>query len=288
MRIGIDAGASSIECAQKNGVAGVPVSSRALLEESTPSLLGPIRDAGLSVCQINAMGYNPLHPDPDNRAASREAVLNALERSSELGCPWISINGGNYHPSGFLHGDKRNYSAVALEEIAGELEPLLKTAERAGAYLTIEPYIKGAISSAERFLTLQSLLGTARERLRINLDVTSFYDLQALIDPDPVCDALCRDLADSIGLIHIKEIALSESFHIHADLVPVTEGPTDWERVLRRSVPSAPVDSWIVIEHVQSEDEAKASVEYIGAICRRLSLPVELPVNFSRESPTDG
>ena len=272
MRLGIDAGASSIEFAQAYGVAGVPVSSRALKEQGVQSALKPIRDAGLEVCQINAMGYNPLHPDDNARAASRETVFNAFEVSGDVGCPWVSINAGNHHSTGFLDGDKRNFGEAALESIARELEPLLRAAEKADAYLSLEPYIKGAVFSSDRFLSLRRILGAGSERLRINLDVTSFYDLHALIDPDPLCDKLCYDLKDFIGLIHVKEVRLNESFHIHADLAPVTEGPTDWERVLRRAMPSAPVDSWVIVEHVQSGEEAQRSIGHISNICDRFGL----------------
>lgn len=272
MRIGIDAGASSIEFAQAYGAAGVPVSSRALKENSVHSVLKPIKDTGLEVCQINAMGYNPLHPDDNVRLSSCETVLNAFEVSGDVGCPWVSINAGNHHPTGFLDGDKRNFGDAALESIAREIEPLLRAAEKADAYLSLEPYIKGAVFSSDRFLSLRRILGDGAKRLRINLDVTSFYDLHALINPDPLCDKLCDDLKDYIGLIHVKEIRLSESFHIHADLAPITEGPTDWERVLRRLIHSPAVDSWLIIEHVQSGEEAQRSIGHISNICGRLGL----------------
>jgi sugar phosphate isomerase/epimerase len=266
IQIGIDAASSSISFAREHGVKGVPISSKLIEKDGAGKAAAPIREAGLEVCQINAMGYNPLHPDVELRKEQGERVLRVLSETEELGCPYVSINGGNYHPSGFLHGDLRNFGDAALEEISRELEPLLSEAEKRDAFITLEPYVKGVIYSAERYLALEQLLGERAGRMRINLDVSSLYDLHALIDPEPFCEDLCTTLTGKIGLIHVKDIKLEEGFHIHANLAPITEGPTNWEQLLRLSLPELPDDSWLILEHVQSSEEAGKSLSLIRSI----------------------
>lgn len=270
IQIGIDAASSSIPFGREHGVRGVPLSSTLIAQEGGEKAAAPIREAGLRVCQINAMGYNPLHPDKDTRKEQRDRVRRVLSEVKQLGCPYVSINGGNYHPSGFLHGDRRNFGNAALEDLARELEPLLSEAKQQGAYITLEPYVKGAIFSADRYLALEMLLGSQADRLRINLDVSSLYDLHALLDPEPFCEALCTALTGKIGLIHVKDIKLEEGFHIHANLAPVTEGPTNWEQVLDLSLPQLAANSWLILEHVQSTEEAARSLSHLREILNRL------------------
>jgi sugar phosphate isomerase/epimerase len=67
-------------------------------------------------------------------------------------------------------------------------------------------------------------------------------------------------LAGHYGLVHIKEVGLSEGFHIQAGLKSLGEGVTNWTDVLRLTAPHLPADSWVILEHVLSPDEARRSV----------------------------
>jgi sugar phosphate isomerase/epimerase len=60
------------------------------------------------------------------------------------------------------------------------------------------------------------------------------------------------------GLIHVKEVGLAEGFHLHAGLVPLGDGPTDWAHFLRLALPHLPADSWLILEHVQAADAARS------------------------------
>jgi sugar phosphate isomerase/epimerase len=130
--------------------------------------------------------------------------------------------------------------------------------------LSIEPYVKSAVHSAESFLQLKRRVGSGA--LRINLDVTNFYDLRDLIDPGPICREIIPLLAGHVGLVHIKEIRLEEGFHIHAGLAPITAGPTDWRLVLELAAQAAPPDCWVLLEHLSSREEARASVAHLRSL----------------------
>jgi sugar phosphate isomerase/epimerase len=179
----------------------------------------------------------------------------------EVGCNYIVICGGNYHPSGFGSGDARNFTEQALDEVAFALKPLLALAEQAGVFLSIEPYLKTAVYSPERFLALHALVGT--DALRINIDPTSLYNYWDLWDADEKVTHVCTKLAGHYGLGHIKEVALAEGFHIHAGLAPLGQGVTDWAKVLELMEPNLPDDSWVVLEHIMSAEEARNSTDLI-------------------------
>lgn len=272
MRLGLSADENNLQLAVDLGVKGVPVQAADLVSVGIDGVMSGIRDYGLEVCQVGAFGYNPLSSDVPRQADQARILERAIPLAAETGCPYIVICGGNYHPSGFGAGDMRNQSEKALDVIARTLEPMLTLAETHGAKLSIEPYLKTAINTPERFLALRNRVGS--EALKVNIDVTSFYDYQDLLDPGKTVRHVCTHLAGHYGLGHIKEIALAEGFHIHSGLVPLGDGPTDWVEVLRLMAPHMPDDSWLILEHVATSDEARSSLDLLKKAAVKAGSPL--------------
>ncbi|MBN1580832.1 MAG: sugar phosphate isomerase/epimerase [Anaerolineae bacterium] len=258
MRLGLDAGQHTFDLAVEYGIKGVPISADRLAQDGIEATLSPLRERGLVVCQIGAFGYNPLSTDRERQAKQAALLKQVIPIASETGCPYIVICGGNYHPSGFGAGDARNFTDQALDEVARALAPLLALAEEHGVNLSIEPYLKTAIHSPERFLALQERVRSPA--LRCNIDPTSLYTYWDLWDPRETVHHVCTALAGHYGLAHVKEVALAEGFHIHAGLAPLGTGMTDWSQMLRLMAPYLPEDSWVILEHVQTPDEARSSL----------------------------
>ncbi len=211
MRLGIEAGESTLEIAEREGIRGVPVFVEQIEAQGLQAVLAPIRERRLEVCQVGAFGFNPLSTDLARQAQQAALLEKIIPLAAEqIGCRYIVICGGNYHPSGFLHGDGRNFSEQALDQVARALEPLVGLAEKYGACLSIEPYIKTAICSPERFLALHQKIGS--DSLRVNIDVTSFYGYWEMWDPSGTVTKVCSSLAGHYGLGHIKDLALLEGF----------------------------------------------------------------------------
>lgn len=259
MQLGLEAGTDTLDLAVEAGIKGVPIAAEGLVNEGVEKTLAPLQERGLRVCQIGALGYNPLNLDPAQHARLEQAIPLA----PETGCPYIVISPGNYHTSTFGGTDPRNFGDQALDEMAAALRPLVKLAEAHGAQLTIEAYLKGAICSVERFLALHEQVGS--DALKMNLDVTSLYDFRDMVDPSILIHETCTGLAGHYGLVHIKEVALDEGFHIHAGLAPLGKGATDWAEMLRLAAPHIPDDSWVILEHVLSPEEGRTSLKILRA-----------------------
>ncbi len=262
MRLGLEAGEHTRDLAVEQGIKGVPITAAQLVNDGVAATLTPLRERGLEVCQIGAFGFNPLSTDHEAQVRQRAILEQVIPLAVETGCPYIVINGGNYHPSGFGAGDARNFTDDALDKVAETLKPLLDMAERHGAKLSIEAYLKTAVNSPERFLRLKEKVGHTGA-LRVNIDVTSLYNYDDLWDPAQKVEHICTALAGHYGLGHIKGVALKEGFHIHAALAPVTEDPTDWAQVLRLMNPHVPEDSWVILEHILSPEEGRASLAHL-------------------------
>ena len=76
-----------------------------------------LRERGLEVCQIGAFGYNPLSTDRERQAQQAALLEQVIPLAAETGCPYVVINGGNYHPSGFGAGDALNFTDQALDDL---------------------------------------------------------------------------------------------------------------------------------------------------------------------------
>jgi sugar phosphate isomerase/epimerase len=268
MRLGLEAGKYTLDLAVELGIAGVPISAGSLVEEGVEATLAPLRERGLQVCQIGAFGYNPLSTNGERQAQQAALLKAVLPLAAETGCPYVVINGGNYHPSGFGAGDARNYTDEALDEAAEALKPMLALAEQHGARLSIEPIIKSAIYSPERFLALEARVahaGGTSDALRVNVDPTSLYDYWDLWDSRETVRHVCTALAGHYGLGHVKEVALTEGFHIHAGLAPLGAGNTDWAEMLLLMAPHMPEDSWVILEHVATPEEGRNSLGILRA-----------------------
>jgi sugar phosphate isomerase/epimerase len=263
MRLGLEAGKHTLDLAVELGIAGVPISAGQLVDEGLEATLAPLRERGLKVCQIGAFGYNPLSTDRERQAQQAALLEQVIPIAVETGCPYVVINGGNYHPSGFGAGDARNFTDQALDKVAEALTPMLALAERHGAKLSIEPIIKSAVYSPESFLKLHERV--ASDALRVNVDPTSLYDYWDLWDSKETVRHVCTALAGHYGLGHVKEVALAEGLHIHAGLAPLGAGNTDWAEVLRLMAPHIPEDSWVILEHVATPEEAQNSLDILRA-----------------------
>lgn len=267
MRLALECGSTTHETAVELGIRGVPVDGGALLKEGVEATLAPLRARGLEVCQIGAFGFNPLHPDRAYQLEQIEQLDQLIDLAPSTGCPYIAIGPGNHHPSGFGAADPRNFRSAALDALASDLAPLCRKAEAVGVKLTVEPYLKSAIHRPDAFLSLKQRLPSPA--LRITLDVSNFYDFAALVDPQPCAAEACSRLAGHYGLVHLKEIALAEGFHLHAGLVPLGKGLTDWGNVLRLAAPHIPADSWVMVEHCSDAAEARASIGLIRSLLPR-------------------
>ena len=262
MKLGVEVGKYTQDVALEHGIKGVPISADQLVNEGVDKTLAPLNERGLQVCQIGAFGFNPLSIDAEAQAKQTETLAKAIPLAAETGCPYIVINGGNYHPSGFGAADARNFTNEALARVAEALKPMLELAERHKAKLTVEAYLKTAVNSPESFLKLKEMAGGS-DALRCNIDVTSLYNYRDLWDPAPKVEHICNGLAGHYGLAHVKGVALKDGFHIHVELAPITEDTTDWSHMLRLMAPHLPDDSWLILEHMFSPEEARASLAHL-------------------------
>ncbi len=273
MRLGIEAGADTLGLAVQHGIKGVPIWIDQLANDGLKATLEPLQERDLHACQIGAFGYNPLSPDKAEQERQTQMLHKIIPLAADTGCSYIVICGGNHHPSGFGAADGRNFTAQAIDQIARTLEPIIKLAEQHHAKISIEAYLKTAINSPESFLALWQKIGS--DALRVNIDVTSLYDVRDTWNPSASINHTCSTLAGHYGLGHIKDIKLEEGFHVHMGLGPLGSSATDWAQVLQQMNPHMPEDSWLILEHVANPDEAEASLKILRDAANRAGVTLK-------------
>lgn len=269
MRFALEAGQHTDEVVREWGIRGVSVSAKELAGIGAHAMRKRLAEKNQEPCQIAAFGLNLVNPNDE----AREALGRVIELAPEIGCENVVIGGGNYHSSLFGGTDRRNFADEALDVAAAEVKPFADLAQRNNVRICIEPYIKGVIHSPDAFDDLRRRVESPA--LRVNLDITNFYDFRSLVDPNELCRAYVPRLAEHVGLIHVKEIALEEGFHLHAGLAPITRGPTDWELVLTLAGNHCPTDTWLLLEHVLSKEEAMASIRHLRRIAEEIDLQLD-------------
>jgi sugar phosphate isomerase/epimerase len=270
MQLALEAGPATLDLARELAVAGVPLDADRLLRDGLAAALAPLRERGLTPCQVGAFFFNPLDPDLAARASASERVARLIPLAAEAGCPFIAFAAGSRATDIFGGAHPGNLRPDALAEAAATLEPLAKMAEHYGVCLSLEPHIRSVLSTPERSAALCSRVGS--RALRVTLDVANFYDFFDLLDPDSMRRRCERELASCCGMIHFKEIALVPGFHLHAGLVPMGAGRTDWHAMLSSAAKIAPANGWLLVEHCSSADEARASLALVRHAAADLGL----------------
>lgn len=270
MRLAIEAGSDTAAAAEKLGIKGVPIDGGALLEKGVAATLQPLLEKGFSPCQVGAFFMNALSPDAAAKTESIARVKRLIPLAAEAGCPWIAFAAGSCQPDTFGGADPRNLTSAALDEAAHTLEPLARLAEQHQVKLTLEPHIRSVIATPERAAALCGKVGSPA--LRVTFDVSNFYDFMDLLDPTEMIERCGKALRPWCGLVHLKEVAVTDGFHLHAGLVPMGKGRTDWTQVLTEAVAGFPNDSWVLVEHCSGLDEAVSSVTLVRAAAKAAGL----------------
>ncbi|NOZ20448.1 MAG: sugar phosphate isomerase/epimerase [Planctomycetes bacterium] len=257
----------AVPVAKEIGATGLPLSINALAERGPEAAAKPIRDAGMSACQIGAFGFNPLSPNRAEQKKQEDMLAKAIPLAAATGCPYLVINSGNYDEAGFMRGHPDNFTDRALDEVAVALDPVLSLAEQHGAKIVIEPMVHCVVSVPERFLALKERVKS--NALRVNLDICNFFTLKDMWQPAEAVKRICGLLAGHYDLVHCKDLTVSQGVHIHIDETPLGTGVMDWETALHDIARDLPEGGWFIYEHVKSAEDARAGAKLLRDMAQK-------------------
>ncbi len=270
MKLGLMAGPATNSLAIELGARGVPLPVNALAQKGPEAALAPLADAGLEVCQIAAFGFNPLSPERDKQEQQRAMLEKAIPMAPDTGCNVVVVNGGNYHPSGFMNGHADNFTDEAIDAAARGLEPMVKLAEEHGVIMAVEPMVHAVVCTPERFLKLKEKVGS--DALTVNLDICNFLTYADMWRPTEATKHICETLAGHYALVHCKDLAVTTGVHVHIDETPLGTGVMDWEAALPYVARDLPEDGYFIYEHVKTPEDARTGVKLLWDLAEKLGL----------------
>jgi sugar phosphate isomerase/epimerase len=261
MRLGLSIGGPVFEIAQEYGAAGIAIWFEELVSKGPDQATGEIRQHGLEVCQIGAHTFNPLHPDSGELARQRDLLEKTISLAPETGCRDILVNGGNYEPegAGFAMGHPDNFTDKALDAAARGLEDVVKSAEKHGCNIVVEPFVQCVVNTPERFLALKEKVGS--DALTVTLDICNFFNYEALWHPTEVVRHACTTLAGHYTVVHAKDVKLTPGVIIHMDEAPLGTGVMDWVTAMEHIGRVLPADGYVVLEHADTAEAARCGLD---------------------------
>jgi sugar phosphate isomerase/epimerase len=178
-----------------------------LPEELPDGVAEQVRDAAQSrkigLAAVSGT-YNMAHPDPNDRAASREGFRNVVKAAQRMGSPIVTLCTGSRDPNDMWKRHPDNQSVVAWSVFRGELDFALGLAETAGIRLGVEPEPGNVVNDADAARRL--LDEVASPLLGIVLDAANLLSSETLAAQHGVIEKAAQLLGDSILLAHAKDI----------------------------------------------------------------------------------
>ncbi len=202
----------------------------------TPGLASYLRSAlgGMETAVLGCY-LNLCTPDEEEYGAALKKYAAYLRLAPMIGAGVVGTETGNPN-KGYKYDPEHSHTEEALEMFIRRLEPVVKTAEKVGALLAIEPVYKHIVSSPGR--ARRVLDAVASPNLRIIFDPVNLLHPDNLDHRDEVIAEAIELLAPETDVIHIKDYVLTEDGNMKS--VAAGTGEMDFSAIMRFAARSKP------------------------------------------------
>lgn len=177
-----------------------------LSKEKAREIYGKFRDANLPIIAVSAY-TNIVHHDPDVRKRNINYIKMMMERSLDLGCPYVASETGTLNPESDWLWDDRNATEEAYEQAAEVIYDIVKFGKDLGVTFLVENYVNNVIGSIER--VEQLFREIAMPNLKLICDPTNYFTPEKMRDIDHQLRRIFDALSDKMVIAHAKDILLS-------------------------------------------------------------------------------
>jgi sugar phosphate isomerase/epimerase len=212
---------------------------------------------------VGVFGYvNVVDPVPAKRKRGETRMETLIRNWKRLGCPNVSTETGTFNPKSDWVDSPENATEQGYLQCRSALERLARIAEKAGAFVSIEPYWRNVIDSIDR--TERLFREVNSPALKLVMDPCNYFRKEDLPRMKPMLEDMFRRLGPQIVLAHAKDVkASADGTDLPASGLGVLDYPL-YLRLLARL--DRPMD--LVIEHVALEDVPRARDYVLGQMDR--------------------
>lgn len=243
-------------------------------EEQAAALGRRYRDAGLQIVQVGNY-QNIATPVEPVRADAVRSLTHTLRLATAAGARAVVTGAGHCDPARarevFVgHGD--NFSQQALDRLAQSCRDIVAAVPDATARLLVETWVITPLNNLLR--TAEAVRRVANARFGILFDPVNLMNLDNYFDNGSFLRRAVQQLGPAIGLVHAKDTLLHpERFTFQLAEEPIGKGALDYAALLE-ALATLPGDVPLCVEHLQTEEQVRAALEYLRALAERIGVEV--------------
>ena len=204
--------------------------------------------------------YNVVAPNPENRRRGEQRMQFLIENCKHLGSNNISTETGSLNPQSEWDDSPENATEAAYQRCRASLEKFARMAEKAGAVISIEPYWKNVISSAERaerlFRDVQS------PALKLVMDPCNYFRKADLTKMRPMLEDIFQRVGKQTVIAHAKDVKAAPDAD-DTELPAAGKGVLDYPLYLKL-LAQLDREVYLTLEHL-SLAEVPAARDYVLA-----------------------
>ena len=226
----------------------------------TPGLAARVR-ADMEGMDVAVLGcyLNLCTTDLSEYARTLEKYTAHLRIAPLIGAGVVGTETGNPNPA-YRYDPEHSHSGEALEMFIRRVEPVVRTAEKFGAMLAIEPVYTHIVSTPAR--ARRVLDAVSSPNLRIIFDPVNLLHPDNLSRRDEVIAEAIETLGPEIDVIHIKDYVLRGDGGM--DSVAAGLGEMDFSAILRFAAEKKP-GIQMTLENTVPENAENARIFVDGA-----------------------
>jgi sugar phosphate isomerase/epimerase len=204
--------------------------------------------------------YNVVAPDPENRKHGEQRMQFLIENWKRLGSNNISTETGSLNRESEWNDSPENATEAAYQQCRASLEKWAKLAEKTGAVISIEPYWKNVISSAERAERL--FRDVHSPALKLVMDPCNYFRKADLARMQPMLQDIFQRVGKQTVIAHAKDVTAAPAAN-DTELPAAGKGVLDYPLYLRL-LAQLDREVYLALEHLSLPD-VPAARDYVLA-----------------------
>ena len=204
--------------------------------------------------------YNVVAPDPENRKRGEQRMQFLIENWKRLGSNNISTETGSLNPQSEWNDSPENATEAVYQQCRASLEKFARLAEKTGAVISIEPYWKNVIGSAERAQRL--FRDVPSPALKLVMDPCNYFRKADLARMQPMLEDIFQRVGKQTVIAHAKDVKAAPDAD-DTELPASGKGVLDY-RLYLRLLAQLNREIYLALEHL-SLPEVPAARDYVLA-----------------------
>jgi sugar phosphate isomerase/epimerase len=194
--------------------------------------------------------YNVVAPNPQTRQRGEQRMQFLIENWKRLGSNNISTETGSLNPQSEWSDSPENATEAAYQQCRASLEKSVRLAEKTGAVISIEPYWKNVIGSAERMERL--FHDVSSPALKLVMDPCNYFRKAQLAQMQPMLKDIFQRVGQQTVIAHAKDVKAAANAD-DTELPYAGKGVLDYPLYLRL-LAQLDREIYLAVEHLTLPD----------------------------------